>query len=301
MQQRPLLRGSELRTELRRRHQRVLEHALRRGGRGLAGYELIYRRAHGVDVRPRPLLSVGAVLLLRSVAVLEHDSQALLAAGVLQARRAEVEHLDAPVAEHHDIRRAYVAMDKPFLMHLIQREHRRFQQCKRFVHLKYAVLLGVVGKILAFEVLHDDIRRTVFLEIVPQSDDISVLDELRESFGFGQETAFAEVKGIVLHGVRREHSQGHTAVGSAAGVILLYRDLAVKPEVIADVCNAEAARAEHLADKVPAVEDAVHRQLMRRVFYIQFAAAEWALPVCRRELCHAAWAEEQLFHGFSSE
>ena len=36
---------------------------------------------------------------------------------------------------------------------------------------------------------------------------------------------------------------------------------------------------------------------MRRVFYIQFAAADRAFPVLRCELCHAAWAEEQLFHA----
>ena len=69
-------------------------------------------------------------------------------------------------------------MDESPLMYLIQRQHRGFEQVERFIHPEYAVLLGIVRKILAFEVLHDDIRRTVFLKVIPQGNDVSLADEL---------------------------------------------------------------------------------------------------------------------------
>ena len=72
-QQRPLLRRGDLRSQLRRRHKRVLHQPVGRGRRGLAGYELVYRRTHGVDIRPRALLAVRAVLLHRRIPGLEHD------------------------------------------------------------------------------------------------------------------------------------------------------------------------------------------------------------------------------------
>ena len=72
-QQRLLLRRGDLRSQLRRRLKRVFHQSVGRGRRSLAGYELVYRRTHGVDIRPRALLAVRAVLLHRRIPGLEHD------------------------------------------------------------------------------------------------------------------------------------------------------------------------------------------------------------------------------------
>ena len=42
---------------------------------------------------------------------------------------------------------------------------------------------------------------------------------------------------------------------------------------------------------------AYHFTTMRRVFNIHIVSGGRAFPVLRCELCHAAWAEEQLFHA----
>lgn len=63
-------------------------------------------------------------------------------------------------------------------MYLIEREHRRFEQVQRFIKLKFSMRLGIVRKVLALEVLHDDVRRPVLLEIVAQGDNVSLSDEL---------------------------------------------------------------------------------------------------------------------------
>ena len=75
------------------------------------------------------------------------------------------------------------------------------------VKLKDAVLLGIVRKVLALEVLHDDIRRAVLLEIVAQGDDVALADKLGESPGFLKETGLAYLKGIALYLRRREYGQ----------------------------------------------------------------------------------------------
>ena len=182
-------------------------------------------------------------------------------------------------------------------MYLIQRQHRGFEQVERFIDREYAVLLGIMRKILTLEVLHDDICRTVFFKVIPQGNDVSLADELGKGLGLFQKAVFAYLKGVAFHLRSREHGKGHTPVGGAAGVILLDGDLAVKLQIIADIRDAEAACAEHLADKISAVEDSIDRQLVQRVLGIHIAAADRALPVHRRSLRHTAWAKENFFHA----
>ena len=238
-----------------------------------------------------------AVLLHWSIAGLEHDRQAQLAAHILQARRAEVQYLDLAVIQHHDVRGADVAVDESFLVHLVQRQHHGLQQVERLAELEPPALPRVVGQILPLEVLHDDICRPVLLKVVPERDDVPVPDELGESLGLFKKAALAELERVALYFRRRDHRQRDAAVGGAARVVFLDCDPAVKLQVIADICNAKAARAEHFSDDVSPVQDAVHRQLVLRVLYIYVVPADGALPVHRRGFRHTARAKEHFFYA----
>ena len=92
-------------------------------------------------------------------------------------------------------------------MYFVERQHRRLQQIERFIDREHPMLLGIVRKVLALEVLHDDIRRAVLLEIVAQGDDVALADKLGESPGFLKETGLAYLKGIALYLRRREYGQ----------------------------------------------------------------------------------------------
>ena len=103
-------------------------------------------------------------------------------------------------------------------MYLVQCEHRGFKQVECLIKSQGTVLLGVMRKVLALEVFHDDIRRAVFLKIVPEGDNIAVLDELGKSLGLFQETSLAYFEDAVLFIHRRKHCQSRAAVGDAAGI-----------------------------------------------------------------------------------
>ena len=205
--QRSLLRGRDLHAERRRQLHCAAAGPVSCRRRSFAGYKAIERRAHGVDVRPRPLLAVRAVLLYGRVAGLEHDRQAQFTVDALKPRSSEIKHLYASIAQHHEVRGADIAVDETFLMHLIQREHRRFEQVERLIKREFPMPYRIVGKILAIEVFHDDIRRAVFLEIVPEGDDAAVLNEPGEYPRLFQETLLSGFKGISVSLRRRVHRE----------------------------------------------------------------------------------------------
>ena len=123
--------------------------------------------------------------------------------------------------------------------------------------LLHADLPAVVGDVGlegdALDVVHDEIRRVVLVEIAGDRRNVRIADELRQGPGFLLEPfgAVGELLGFGVHG------HGHRcpdAGGDVIGHELLDGDLGVQLGVQGQIGDAEAALAQHPADDIPVIQ-----------------------------------------------
>ena len=105
----------------------------------------------------------------------------------------------------------------------------------------------------ALDVVHDEIRGIVFVEIAGDGGDVGVADELRQRPGLLLEAlgAVGELLGFGVHGHRHRRPD---AGGDVIGHELLDGHLGVQLGVQGQIGDAEAALAQHPADDVAAVQ-----------------------------------------------
>ena len=105
----------------------------------------------------------------------------------------------------------------------------------------------------ALDVVHDEIRGIVFVEIAGDGGDIGVADELCQRPGLLLEPlrAVGELLGFGVHGHRHRRPD---AGGDVVGHELLDGHLGVQLGVQGQIGDAEAALAQDAADDIPAVQ-----------------------------------------------
>ena len=184
-------------------------------------------------------------------------------------------------------------------MYLVERYHRRLQQCEHLVKAQPAMRLCIVRQILAVEELHYYICRAVFLKIVAHIHDIRLAYKLCKYLGLVKKALLALAERRFIGLICRDDGERPRAGHAAGHIIFLDRDLAVELEVIAHVGYAEAARTESASDNIPAVENTVHRQLMRLVRRIHAAPAHRTYVAGVLDIRHAVRAKEYFSHRFS--
>ena len=295
-QQGPLLLRGDADAELAGRDELVLDHAVQRLRRHLAGQAVVDGGREGVDVRPGSL-TLALILLDRRIAVLEGDGHGLVAGQGLP-RAAEVQQAHRAVLEHEVIR-ADVAVDEALFVHGAQRAKERFDQAQQLLGLDAAALLA--HQLLeggAVQVFHDDVGGVVLLKEVADADDLGRLVHLGHGPGLGEEAEPALFE-APLHAGIGAHAEAllRPAGNERRGVILLDGDPKLQPQVAADVRDAESPFAQDAADQVAVHQRRLRRQVVRRgrVGSSGQAALGAALPGIH--LRHAIWAVCLLLHG----
>ena len=124
-----LLLRREIRAELIGRRQLAsVDNTVQRFCRGHAGGQAIDRRAERVYIRPRALLAVGSIMLLRRKAVLYVDGVGVLAHRRKLPRRAKVQQRQRSVRADHDVIGADVPVQKMMIVHAYERLDQRLEE-----------------------------------------------------------------------------------------------------------------------------------------------------------------------------
>ena len=266
-----LQRGRDRNTQLGRRLKRILMDTVKPILGHDPGDTAIDGRAHSVDVRPRSLIAVFSVLLLRGVTLLEHDRHLFFFVGKM-SRGAEVHQLEASVPEIHDIIRADIAMDNPRRVDLFKRAHHRQHQVKDLIDSHRAVGVQILIEIDTVKILHDDIRRTVRLKIIANVNDTLFAGEHRDAARLNQKPLFSLFKERALF-IGAEGQRAFlvaVAIGIPGGIEFLDRDAHIQRGIAADIGDAEAALADRVANQIFMVENRTGAQMMRRTQAVVF-------------------------------
>ena len=146
---------------------------------------------------------------------------------------------------------------------------------------------------LAFEKLHDDISRVVFLEVVAHTDDVRFIQKLSQHLRLRDEFRLTKRKRALRARIHGVHRCLRRAGDAACREIFLYRDLSTQLEIVPDIGDAESALAYRLAYDIAPVEDSIGRQLMRLVLYGSISTAVWTAYSAVLHLGHAIGAEHR--------
>ena len=262
-------------SKLRRHFEVILENSVRSIGRNFSGDAFIHCRADCVYIRPRTLSAVAAVLLHRSVAVLQHNRKTALVCKFPCSTEIEKLYL---LVHKHNIIGTDIPVYKIFFVYLFQRMKNRHQKTNSIVRRDSADLIQVVFQRYTVEIFHYDIYCAVFLEEIAHCNDSGFIGEFckrpcltqevlaafREQLlcGFGTDAHYLIGNGIVSvdHAVRKE---------------FLYRNTELQKGIKTDIGDAEAALSYHSADKIAAVEHRAELQRMR-----QLAVFTYILAAC---------------------
>ena len=215
---------------------------------------LIYSCAKGINVRPRSLHALAAILLLGGIAGFEHERHTAVAVTRCLPCCAEIYQLYG-VFQYHYIRRADVAMDKSLLMHLFERYHNGHKDSERLLGCHRALGFELIAKAHTVKVLHNDIGGIVLDEKVKDMDYAHLTRKFCESFCLGEKALSALIKGIpaVFIGCFGDLGRrARIAVYKPCGVKLLDGYYTVKAGILTDIGYAKAALAFCCADYISA-------------------------------------------------
>ena len=258
-------RDRALRDKEMNRPQRIGDQTVHRLIRHLPRDAAVQRGAESVDIRPRPLDPLAAVLLLRRVPRLQNHRQTLRVIVRCLPGRAEVQDADLAALGQHDIVRADIAVDDPGFMDVFQRDHSRHQKIQRLFPVHGAVFVQPVLQGPAVQILHDDICRLVFLEIILDADDAVFLAEFREHHGLAVKLLAVFPERLRLFPNAGDDVKRHCSipVDETGHIVFLDRHTCIQDLVPALVGDSETAFSNDPPDLKPAVQYCSRRQLMR--------------------------------------
>ena len=152
--------------------------------RQLPGHAAVQGGAHGVYIRPRPLVPLTGILLLRRVAMFQDDRHAFFISD-RKPGRAEIQQLALSLGGNGDVVRADIPVGQVQGMNLRQRLHHRHQDGQRLVIGNLPALgCNVCLQAHAVDIFHHEIGRVVFLKIILHRHDV------RRILQFGKDPRF---------------------------------------------------------------------------------------------------------------
>ena len=240
--------------QLRRRLQGIPVDPLHGVRRQRSGDAAVQGGAHGVHVRPGPLVAVAGILLLRRVAVLEDDRHAFpVPQG--EPRRAEVQQPALPLRGDVDVVRADIPVQEVERVHLDQRLHDGLEDRQRLGIGDLAPLIGQIRlEAHPVDVLHDEIGGVVLLEVILHRDHMGRVLQLGQDLRLIQEAVHA-VLVVLLHPPGAcDIVPVRVPRGNRGGHILLDGDLDLQRQVVPEIGDPEAADPQHLPQHVPSVQ-----------------------------------------------
>ena len=257
-----LLLRRQLHSQIAGRDELILQDAVQRLGRHLAGEAVIDGCGERVHVRPGPL-ALALILLDGRVALLEGDGHGFGAPGGFPGA-AEVEQPHGSPLKHQVVG-ADVAVDQTGGMDGAQRGKQGLNEGKQLSGRDPpAALGGQLHEIGALHILHHDIGGVVGLEIVADHDDLRLLFHARHGAGLVQEALEPLVIILRLGSHPADHRQG--GLGEPGdpvdGEIFLDGHFHFQTEIAADVGDAEAALAQGAPDQIASSQDRAQRQMV---------------------------------------
>ena len=255
--------GNVLHTQRGGRHKRVIIQPVGGGRRRNPGNQLVNCRRHRVNIGVRAILAGAGIHFHRRIARANHQHARFLLAVALH-RRAEVNQLNFAILGEHQVFRADVAVPRRRAVQLLQGQNRRAEEFQRFGEGQLAaVQLRVRAQIDAGDVLHDDIRRSVFQKAVFDGHNADVVVEFRDLLRLAEEAAAPLQEGFFV--LPREHADrvlSLIANDDAGGKIFLNRNRNMQEHIPADVSDAEAALAQRTPHQILPLEDGVGLKMM---------------------------------------
>ena len=242
------------------------------------GQHLVDGGTHRINVGKGTLLRGGGILLLRRIAGLENNGQALFVIAGRNSCRAEIQNFNLAVVADENIVGGDVPMDQPGSMN--------FPQCLQDGEHDLHGLRNAVGAffrqnifdVFAFQKLHDDIRRVVGLQTVIDLDNAFQIVEPCQTPAFVQHPADAVLKQTLrLFVVAGDVQLPRDAGGKTGGHELLDGDLFVQAGVPRNVGDPKTALPEAAPDQIPIDQDRARLQMVsglrRRAFDVAAVGA----------------------------
>ena len=138
--------------------------------RDFSRHHKIHRSTKAVQICPRPLLSLGAVLFFRRKSTLDGNRYRIFRQFHISGR-SKIDQFQLPIFVKHQIINADITMDQPGLMNVAKGMDHRFHQCEHFFSRHLSICADVISHSRTLDVFHHDIGRMIFLKEITHRDD----------------------------------------------------------------------------------------------------------------------------------